>query len=73
MEAIFTSETSVAFNGLHGVIFQKIELFIITAVRTSDPTIAGWFPNLNFSLVVGLRAVTQSVYRYVRIDLKETV
>jgi hypothetical protein len=25
-------------NGLHGVIFGKIELFVITDVRTSDPT-----------------------------------
>jgi hypothetical protein len=27
----------LTFNGLHGVIFQKIELFINTAVRTSNP------------------------------------
>jgi hypothetical protein len=26
------------FSGLHGVISQKIKLFIIAAVRTSDPT-----------------------------------
>jgi hypothetical protein len=26
------------FNGLHGVISQKIELFIVAAVRTSDLT-----------------------------------
>jgi hypothetical protein len=26
------------FNGLHGVIFQKTELFITTAVSTSYPT-----------------------------------
>jgi hypothetical protein len=25
-------------NGLHGVIFQKMELFITTAERISDPT-----------------------------------
>jgi hypothetical protein len=30
----------VIFNGLHGVISQKIELFIATAVRTSNPTYA---------------------------------
>jgi hypothetical protein len=30
---------SLTFNGLRGVISQKIELFIATAVRTSDPTI----------------------------------
>jgi hypothetical protein len=28
----------LTFNGLHGVISQKIELFITTAVRTSNPT-----------------------------------
>jgi hypothetical protein len=28
----------LTFNGLHGVISQEIELFITTAVRTSDPT-----------------------------------
>jgi hypothetical protein len=28
----------MTFNGLHGVISQKIELFITTAVRTSNPT-----------------------------------
>jgi hypothetical protein len=28
----------LAFTGLHGVISQKIELFITTAVRTSNPT-----------------------------------
>jgi hypothetical protein len=31
-----SSETS-ASNGLHGIISKKIELFITTAVRTSDP------------------------------------
>jgi hypothetical protein len=38
MEAICSSETSVDFNGLHGVISQKIELLITTALRTSNPT-----------------------------------
>jgi hypothetical protein len=28
----------LTFNGLHGVISQKTELFITTAVRTSNPT-----------------------------------
>jgi hypothetical protein len=27
----------LTFNGLHGIISQKIELFISTAVRTSNP------------------------------------
>jgi hypothetical protein len=31
-------ESRLTFNGLHGVIFQKIVLFINTAVRTSNPT-----------------------------------
>jgi hypothetical protein len=29
---------TLTFNGLYGVISQKIVLFIITAVRTSNPT-----------------------------------
>jgi hypothetical protein len=28
----------LTFNGLHGVISRKIELFLTTAVRTSNPT-----------------------------------
>jgi hypothetical protein len=28
----------LAFNGLHGVISQKIVIFITTVVRTSNPT-----------------------------------
>jgi hypothetical protein len=32
------SEISLAFNGLHGVISQKIEFSITTTVRTSNPT-----------------------------------
>jgi hypothetical protein len=39
MEAAFSSESHLTFNGLHGVISQEIELFISTAVRTSDPTV----------------------------------
>jgi hypothetical protein len=31
------SNQNSAFNGLHGVITQKIELFITTAERTSNP------------------------------------
>jgi hypothetical protein len=33
-----SSEMSPTFSALHGVISQKIELFITTVVRTSDPT-----------------------------------
>jgi hypothetical protein len=32
------SKHQLTFNGLHGVISQKIVLFITTAVRTSNPT-----------------------------------
>jgi hypothetical protein len=32
-------------NGLHGFISQKIELFIATAVRTSNPTQEGTYPS----------------------------
>jgi hypothetical protein len=32
-------ERWLIFDGLHGVMSQKVELFITTAVRTSDPTI----------------------------------
>jgi hypothetical protein len=38
MEAMCFSETSVDFAGLHGVISEKIELFAVTSVRTSNPT-----------------------------------
>ena len=38
MKAISFSETWVDFNGLYGIISQKTELFITTAVRVSDPT-----------------------------------
>jgi hypothetical protein len=34
-----SSKTLVAFNGLHCVISQKIELFITIAVRTSNPVL----------------------------------
>jgi hypothetical protein len=38
VEVAYSTEKSV-FNGLHGVISKKIELFITTSVRTSDPKI----------------------------------
>jgi hypothetical protein len=31
-------DSRLTFNGLHGLIYQKMELFITTAVRTSNPT-----------------------------------
>jgi hypothetical protein len=36
MEATCSSKRQLTFNRLHGVASQKIELFITTAVRTSD-------------------------------------
>jgi hypothetical protein len=38
MEVTFSSETSVDFQRLLGIISQEIELFITTAVRTTNPT-----------------------------------
>jgi hypothetical protein len=38
MEAICFSESSAELDGLHGVISQKMILFITTAVKTSNPT-----------------------------------
>jgi hypothetical protein len=35
---MFLQKVALAFNRLHGLIYQKIELFITTAVRTSNPT-----------------------------------
>jgi hypothetical protein len=37
MGAKYSSEKSVAFNSLHSVISQQIELFITTAVKISNP------------------------------------
>jgi hypothetical protein len=38
MEVTCSSETLVAFNGLHGIISQKAEFFINTAAKPSNPT-----------------------------------
>jgi hypothetical protein len=35
---MFPAKCLLTFNGLHGVISQKIELFITTAVGPSNPT-----------------------------------
>jgi hypothetical protein len=46
----------LTFNGLHGVISQKVEVFIITAVRTSDPTLKLYLTTLTYRwLVIDLR------------------
>jgi hypothetical protein len=37
MEVASSSETSLDFNGLQGVISQKTELLITTAERASNP------------------------------------
>jgi hypothetical protein len=38
----------MTFNGLHGVISQKIELFITTAVRTSNLTLTSSSSGVSF-------------------------
>jgi hypothetical protein len=38
METLISLKSQLTLSGLHGVIFQKTELFIVTAVRTSNPT-----------------------------------
>jgi hypothetical protein len=38
MEAARTSETLVNFTRLHGATTQKTAIFLLTAVRTSNPT-----------------------------------
>jgi hypothetical protein len=38
MEAARTSETSVNFYRLHGATTQKTAIFVLTAVRPSNPT-----------------------------------
>jgi hypothetical protein len=38
VKATCSPETSLTFNGLHGVMSQKTHLFIITAVKASNPT-----------------------------------
>jgi hypothetical protein len=43
MEAACSSETLLSFNGLHGVISQKIGFFITTAVKTPNPTFVRQF------------------------------
>jgi hypothetical protein len=40
----FPPKRRFTFSGLHGVISQKIELFITIAVRTSNPTNYGMIP-----------------------------
>jgi hypothetical protein len=32
------SKADLTLNGLNGVVYQKIELFVTTNVRTSNPT-----------------------------------
>jgi hypothetical protein len=41
----FPSKHHLTFNGLYGVISQKIELFITTAVRTSNPAQRNIWPH----------------------------
>jgi hypothetical protein len=39
IEATCSLDHWSTFNGLHGIISQKPELFITTALRTSSPTV----------------------------------
>jgi hypothetical protein len=39
LQKIYISSGGLTFTRLHGVISQKIKLFITTGVRTSNPTI----------------------------------
>jgi hypothetical protein len=39
----------LTFNGLHNIISQKIELFITTPVRTSNPAIRRGAPNISYA------------------------
>jgi hypothetical protein len=43
METARTSETVVTSTRLHGATTQKTAIFVLTAVRTSNPT-SGLFP-----------------------------
>jgi hypothetical protein len=47
-------QTVVDFQLLHGVISQKIELFITTAVRTSNPIFCKLYCKIYLSLYIGL-------------------
>jgi hypothetical protein len=40
---MFLRNVGLTFNGLHSVISQKMVLFKITAVRTSNPTVREYF------------------------------
>jgi hypothetical protein len=40
----FPQKRQLPLNGLHGVISQKMEPYITTAVRTSNPTLCSMFP-----------------------------
>jgi hypothetical protein len=45
MEATYSSQTPVDFNGLHGVVTQKTELFTTIVVRTSNLAVTIWLFN----------------------------
>jgi hypothetical protein len=56
VEANVSLKRSLNFNRQHGVISQKIELFITTIVRTSNPTnINELYSRLGFHFVPHLR------------------
>jgi hypothetical protein len=50
----------LTFNGLHSVISQKIEVFIITAVRTSNPNVENAAePILGFNSGIKVKGLTK--------------
>lgn len=53
IDVAYSSETSLPFNGVHGVTSQKIISFIITAVKASNPTAAELLLILSEKSVIG--------------------
>jgi hypothetical protein len=58
MEATYSPKSGLTFSRLHGIISQKIVLFITTAVRTSDPTFIKCCPQQSiYSITITVRIV----------------
>jgi hypothetical protein len=47
MEAVSTTETLVNYYHIHAATTQKTAIFVLTAVRTSNPTLGEQFEPLN--------------------------
>jgi hypothetical protein len=65
MEATYSSETALAFNGLHSVISQKIEVFEVTVVFLRfSKRLPGWqLLKPSPSALSSCRAIAQAVSR----------